>query len=102
MESEIQQIAEILGSSTSKTVAEYTRWYFISAVVWATFWGTVALSLFFYKFEGGFSKSDQSWIRVVRFVLLFFAAMFFALNITNLIAPEAYAIHQLFRDIFSH
>ncbi len=99
MENEIKQIAEILSGSASHAIAEYTRWYFFNAIFWSSLWLVaivVAVRTDLSKWlEDDWPDQAIKAIAIALFVLGFITC------VTNIVAPEAYAIHALIDDIRS-
>ena len=95
MEDEIIRLAEILGDSSSHIIAEYTRWYFINAIVWTFGWAALAIGCAL-KVETDVDVVEQQIAKYVVILLCLFGA---ATCVTNIFSPEAYAIHSRIMDI---
>jgi hypothetical protein len=98
MENEIKQLAEILGDSSSHVIAEYTKWYFINGIVWTLLWVSLLVATVRIKPSADY---DEEIVTIVRYVMAIIFALGIATCVTNIIAPEAYAIHGLIVDIKS-
>ena len=98
-EEELQLLKDVInqiGNNGSYIISQYANWYFVNAIVWLCFGLLMlALSLVVYK------MIEDTFLKVCGGVFVVISIMIVISNITNIIAPESYAIHSLINDLKS-
>jgi uncharacterized membrane protein len=104
------KLISIVGSSADKVLDAYTWSFVATSLVWLGFglavllvaltirWRTLKAYAEKDRDEGGFIVC--AWILPI--VLGLFGSIFIAANLSDLVAPRAAAIHQLFKDVRGH
>jgi len=96
-EEELQLLKDVInqvGEKGSYVINAYTEWYFTNAVVWL--FAGIVLFLFGILLSK-FVYDELIKGLVLAGIILSLLVIFF--NITNIFAPEGYAIYRLINDI---
>ena len=100
MEQTLQELTNLGSAGVQQAVEHYARWYFISAVGWELA-GIIliicGIKLFSYKNESDFW--DEIGKYIIPPITLIVGVIMVIYNLATIIAPTAYAIHQLINDI---
>lgn len=88
----IDKIADKLGTTATQIIDQYTVWHVTSSIVW------VALSVVAVVFAVRW-KPDDDVMHFVRVAAIALSTIIGAIQVSDLVAPRAKAIHQLLIDI---
>jgi hypothetical protein len=88
----IDKIAEKLGTTATQIIDQYAVWHVTSSIVW------VALSVVAIVFAVRWKPEDDV-MRFVRVAAIVLSTIIGSIQISDLVAPRAKAIHQLLIDI---
>lgn len=93
----INRVAEILGSSGSAVVSEYTVWFAVASIIW------IAVGIFLCGIALRWKPSEHVFeVPValgIKAAMFFVGLLFIGCNVPDLAAPKAIAIHQLVKDV---
>lgn len=99
---QVNSIMAILNSAGSQAVEHYAKWHFVNAIVWLLV-GVSMIALAIAILTATYKQREKIDEPVFIIVGCFLAGLIGLLlvgnNITNIVEPTAYAIHQLIVDI---
>lgn len=99
MENQIDKLTQLVITSSNSAIEAYTRWHFVSALSWVAF-GTffILLSKSYLKIKDPHGDYEIP-IKIVSSIIMLLGIFIVVVNMSNLICPRAYSIHQLIIDI---
>ncbi len=92
----IEQLAILVNKTGADIIAEYTVWYQLNAFIWIFFGAFFMISAFKCPSPEGWEDEISQILRAAAFIV---GLIIICVNITNVFAPGAYAIHTLLTDI---
>lgn len=97
----IEKIQGMASESATLAIEQYSIWYFTNAMVWLFLGVTIIISSVpLMKKSLKFWEEDCDGLPAVAVgLMIVIGVVLIAANITNLINPEGYAIHQLLKDL---
>jgi len=96
----IGNITTILGEATSGTISAYTHYFIWASVVWIVAGAIlIAVSVYPKLYRQMEETFDKESVYVLRGIILVIGLIMFVGNLSDLVSPQAVAIHQLLNDI---
>lgn len=91
----INKLEQVVGSSSEYVLSEYTHYFVVSSFVWLLF----GLSMIVVIVKAKLPDHWDVHPLVVKGFIMFIGGIFVAANLSDLLSPNAAAIHQLLKDI---
>ncbi len=91
----IERVAQILGESGTVIVQHYTEWHLIAACTWVL----LGTALIVTAFKLNFDHWDKTESAVIKAAMVLVGGTALGLNVADIVAPQAIAMHQLIKDI---
>lgn len=92
----LNKLSEVLSTTGTDIIVEYTAWHQISAFVWFNFGLFLTIAAFKCPVHEDINGIPKA---LLKGLVCITGLIFISFNIANIFAPEAYAIHQLILDI---
>ena len=98
MEKAVEMVLNKMGVAVATVIPLYAKWYFVNALVWILA-SIPCFVVAFFLWEKSKEEDSNNYLIIISIIAAFIGVYFILSNITNLITPEPYAIHQLLKDI---
>lgn len=95
----VDRLAALLAKHGTQVVDEYTSWFFVSAVVWILFGLAAVCTGIKLKFRDHLEEDQYKAMLCIKVLLVIVGGLIAISHVSDLVAPEAAAIHQLLRDL---
>lgn len=92
----IEELVKMLAMNSVYATEQYTAWYLTSAFCWVTFGATACIAAIKFPVLENWDALPSQIVRIILFIV---GALILAMNIPDLLNPQAVAIHQLIYDI---
>ncbi len=91
----INKLEQVVGSSSEYVLSEYTHYFVVSSLVWLLFGLAMIVTIIKTELPGHWEIHPL----VVKGFIMFVGGLIVAANLSDLLSPNAAAIHQLLKDI---
>ncbi len=101
MENVLQELTNLGSAGVARALEGYTRWYLVSAIGWLIL-GIIAvcLGIKIMRQDWKCLDRDDQWVKYcVAGVVILIGSVIVIYNCSTIVAPEAYAIHNLIVDL---
>ena len=97
----VEQLIEVIKSGSGVSVVEYTKWHSMNALSW-TLAGVsfLVISAVLFMIEIKSTIADGAFC-IAGVLFLIFGIIIVASNLSTIYEPQAFAIHQLIRDLMA-
>ena len=96
----INSLNEIFSDSATTAIEAYSKWLVVNSISWIIFSVIIAYAALTINWPQPAAMSGYSAFPLfIKTITCLVSLMMLAVNIPNLIATKAYAIHYLIRDI---
>lgn len=95
----VNKLADVLSGSASNAIAAYTHHFIYASLVWIVFGLIVVIAGASKLINRVIDDDEKSSRGVAKAIIVFIGLLIIACNVSDLISPEAMAIHQLIKDI---